>query len=152
MAELEQRTLDSSNPDEAYSVWAGRGASMQRMAEQADGMVLLTHEAGTPNSAWRLAIPAGTSHAQLTHILAALHDYCAQNGLVTPRAWKMPGEGEAAPTETTTRIPLKGVREGGTRQISIPLSDPDAVAKLQAALSPAAARAKPAQKQLEAPE
>lgn len=147
MAKLEQRTLDGSDPEEAYSVWAGQGPNLQRMAERADGLVLFTHETGVAMSAWRLAIPASTSQAQLMHLLAALHDYCAQSGLVAPRAWSVPGEGKAA-SGNAASVPARG----GTKQISIPLNDPEVGRKLQEALRPSSVKSGPAQKQPEVPE
>jgi hypothetical protein len=129
-ADMDQRTLDASDNDELFSVWAGRGPNLQRMAANADGLLLLTHERGEAGGAWKLAMPEGTSTGQLLQILAALHDHCAQQNLVAPRTWKAAGEQQGQPQQ-----PQQG-RKTGTREISIPLTDPDVARKLQEALSP----------------
>lgn len=149
MVGMDQRTLDGSNSGEFYAVWVARGPGMQRMAERADGMILLTHEVGEDGRAWRLSVPTGTPNSHIVQILASLHDYCAASGMVAPRTWQPPGaEPESAPSKPGSA----GVRASNTKQISIPLTDPNMAEKLRAALAPSVVRTQPALKSAELPE
>jgi len=121
MTGIEQHSLTGNNPDGTYSVWVGKGQEMHRISESSDNFLLITREAVDGQNGLRLTL-SSSANTYLVQLLASLHDYCANNGMIAQRTWKLPGE------KTNKQEDL------ATQKVSIPLGD-DIVQKLKTSFS-----------------